>query len=289
MPERRFETAYWSDPFVMKLPAEAKLLYVYLWTNLHCNQAGLYEIAPETISFETGLAQEEVPKLLCSLEPKITWCPEQNLVWVKNFLRHQTKSPQFLVAAAKCLQSINNNGLVREFLEYNRAYNLSIPYQYPIDREAVSDSDTLPLSYTDTETLVEEEIGVVKGKEKLTTRGTTPASESEYGESLSSGDRDVISVWRSVKGFRMAPSAAAELVAKLRTDFPDVDILTESKKWAARKLSEPMTKRSRPSGQLYNFMEQRHKWNQENKGGTGGADKSGPRAIPKRYTRPEEL
>jgi hypothetical protein len=166
MPERRFETAYWSDPFVMKLPAKAKLLYAYLWTNLHCNQAGLYEIAPETISFETGLPQEEVPKLLRDLEPKVAWYPEQNLVWVKNFLRHQTKSPQFLAAAAKCLKSINNNGLVREFLEYNQKYTLSIPYQYPINRESISDSDTH--SHTDSHSYADSqkigEIGVVKGK-----------------------------------------------------------------------------------------------------------------------------
>jgi len=25
MPERRFDTAYWSDPFVMKLPAKANI------------------------------------------------------------------------------------------------------------------------------------------------------------------------------------------------------------------------------------------------------------------------
>lgn len=268
MPERRFETTYWSDPFVMKLPAEAKLLYVYLWTNIHCNQAGLYEIAVETISFETGLSPEEVPELMSLLQPKVTWLPEQNLVWVKNFLRRQTKSPLFLVAAAKCLETINNNGLVREFLDYNQKYSLSIPYQYPINRVAVSDSDTPPLSYTHAGANAERGGGIVKGD--IEPQDTTPTSESEDEESLSSGDREVISVWKSVSGFKMKPSAMAELVSKLRTKFPDVDILAESEKWAARKLSEPLDKKARPSGQIYNFMEKRHKWNQEKKGGTNG-------------------
>lgn len=378
MPERRFETAYWSDPFVMKLPAKAKLLYVYLWTNIHCNQAGLYEIAPETISFETGLALEEVPELMHLLGPKVTWHPEQNLVWAKNFLRRQTRSPQFLIAAAKCLETIKNNGLIREFLDYNQKYNLSIPYQYPIDRVAVSDSDTPSSSYpytgsnADKKTggslfgsfsllrsrllkasssavdhlaeheMIKQELSLI-GREcgleprseyqitsgrvdlcffksgdtlvaafeidvyeprakslvklatldcpfkciilrtgviphsieqgvhliglgigqEIETGEAVPSSKSENGENLSKGDREVISTWRSVKGFNMNTSDASELVARMRTEFTGVDILPESKKWAARKLSEPLTKKSRPSQQLWAWMEKAREFAQE--------------------------
>jgi hypothetical protein len=92
---------------------------------------------------------------------------------------------------------------------------------------------------------------------------TIPRSESENGESLYEGDREVISAWFSVKGFRMAPSDASELVARLRTEFPDVDILAESKKWAARKLSEPLTRKTRPSAQIWNFMYNARKFAQE--------------------------
>lgn len=120
--ERRFDTAYWNEPFIMKLPLKAKLLYLYLWTNIHCNQAGLYEIAIETISWETGLAVEEIPELLKLMEKKVTWLPEQNLVWVKNFLRRQSKSPKFLVAAVEGIKSMRNNipeDLKDEFYAYN--------------------------------------------------------------------------------------------------------------------------------------------------------------------------
>jgi len=137
MPERRFDTGYWNAPDIIDLPMKAKLLYLYLWTNRHCNQAGLYEIALKTISFETGMAIEELPELLKILEKKVTWVPKQNLIWVKNFLRHQSKSPQFLAAAAKCLENINNNGLVKEYVDYNLGYRLSIPYQEGIDRVSI--------------------------------------------------------------------------------------------------------------------------------------------------------
>ncbi len=152
MPQRGFSTSYWTDPFILKLPQEAKLLYAYLWTNIHCNQAGLYEIAPETIAFETALPPEDVPRLIRMLEPKVAWYPDENLIWVKNFLRHQAKSPKFLAAAAKCLSSIHNNGLVKEFLDFNRQHNLLIPYQYPKATVAIPDSGTDTHTAADTDT-----------------------------------------------------------------------------------------------------------------------------------------
>ena len=117
MPERGFSTEYWADPFVESLSPEGKLLYAYLWTNPHCNQAGLYEISLDRIAYETKLQAATLPSLMKSLEPKVKWYPEHNLVWVKNFIKRQSKSPKFLVAAAKCLRNINNNGAVKELID----------------------------------------------------------------------------------------------------------------------------------------------------------------------------
>ena len=125
MAERGFQTELWTDPFIQGVPPEAKLLFIYLWTNKHCNQAGLYEITLKTIAFDTGLPQESLPALLKQLEPKVVWYPEQNLIWVKNFLKRQCKSQSFLVAAAKCLRATRNNGLVKEFIAYNQSFDLA--------------------------------------------------------------------------------------------------------------------------------------------------------------------
>ena len=177
MPQRGFDTAYWTDPFILRLPSQAKMLYAYLWTNMHCNQAGLYQIAPETIAFETGLTIEELPECLHLLEPKVAWYPEQNLIWVKNFLRHQTRSPKFLVAAAKCLKPIRNNGMVLEFIEFNRQYNVSLPYEYPMPTVATPcehPKDTVPIPDSGTDAITDADshadtvpdkgLGVAKGE-----------------------------------------------------------------------------------------------------------------------------
>lgn len=249
MPERRFDTGYWNDPDIMKLPFKAKLLYAYLWTNRHCNQAGLYEIAVETISFETGLPADELPDLINLLEKKVTWIPEQNLVWVKNFLHRQSKSPKFLAAAAKCLSEIGNNGLVQEVIAYNERYTLSIPYPYGINRVAVpSTSTSLSHSNASSDSLSDKGGGLGEGEVKLTEE-----------------DQEIIAVWSGVRGFRMEVTAIAELLEKLKADFPDVDILSESKKWSVSKITQPLGQASNPSSQIYNFISKRHEWNQEGK------------------------
>lgn len=135
MPERGFDTAFWGDRFVMKLPKDGKTLFAYLWTNPHCNPAGLYEIALETIAFETKLAIEDIPALFEALKPKVIWYAEEDLVWVKNFVKRQSKSSKFLAAVAKSLTAIHHDVAIRELLNYNlKRYGLEIPYKYYMDR-----------------------------------------------------------------------------------------------------------------------------------------------------------
>lgn len=249
MPERGFDTGFWSDDFVMGLTHPAKLLFHYLGSNDHCNQAGVYHIAPKTIAFETGLPESDLPSLLKMLQPEVKWLPEENIVWVKNFIAHQTKSPKFLVAAAKCLTKIRNNGLVGEVLEYNRAcYTLSIPYPYHTDMVLIPPvSVSVSVTGTDTDSSKEDE---VKGKGELTEVAPKGAGDSHRAE----GDGATISTWRSVKGWSLTPDEELHLVASLGTEFPDIDVLEQSKVWAARKLSEPLKRDSKPSQQIWNFM-----------------------------------
>jgi hypothetical protein len=88
-----------------------------------------------------------------------------------------------------------------------------------------------------------------------------PPGRGEKEPALSQRDREIISIWRSVKGFKLAPAAAATLAGSLRSEFPEVDLLGESKRWAARKLSEPLKDSSRPSQQIWNWMEMARKIN----------------------------
>jgi len=161
MPERRFDDGYWDDPFVQSAPKDGKLLYAYLFTNKHCNPAGLYQITPKTISFETGIAEADIPKLFEELAPKVVWYREENLIWVKNFIKRQSISSKFLIAVARCLTSINNHVAVKALIDYNRErYTLLIPYEYPSDRVSLPSIPPSPSSSN-------KEERVVKGKGEL--------------------------------------------------------------------------------------------------------------------------
>ncbi|MBA7701741.1 hypothetical protein ES703_110486 [subsurface metagenome] len=151
MPERAFNTEFWSKPFVQDLPKDGKLLYTYLKTNSHCNQAGLYVITLATIAFDTGLAAADLPSQLSSLKPKVEWYPEDNLVWVKDFLQEQAKSPKFIAAALACIKIDQvSDELSTEFHMYNEQLLQSANIQPPISltkRECVIIRDKFCCQY----------------------------------------------------------------------------------------------------------------------------------------------
>ncbi len=149
MPERAFLTETWDDDWFHGLSKDQRYLFIYLWTNGRCNQAGVYHINLATMAFETKFAEEELPELLKSLSPKVEWYPEQNYVWVRNFIKRQAKSPKFLIAAARCLKNIKNNGLVKEVIKYNlKQHSISIPYEEGIDSVSVGYPYTTDTSLT---------------------------------------------------------------------------------------------------------------------------------------------
>lgn len=138
MTKRVFDTGYWTDGAIQPLSKDATFLYPYLWLNDHCNPAGLYEITLHTISFETKIPTQDLPILFKELDAKVKWLPEENIVWVKNFLNRQSKSPQFRIAAAKALGDIHNEVIIKEMIRYNQErYTLSIPYPYDKNRVAI--------------------------------------------------------------------------------------------------------------------------------------------------------
>ena len=73
MPERAFLTETWDDDWFQELDKDQKYLFIYLWSNSHVTQAGLYHITQRTIIFETKLPEEALPDLLNSLAPKVIW------------------------------------------------------------------------------------------------------------------------------------------------------------------------------------------------------------------------
>ncbi|MFA5377817.1 MAG: hypothetical protein WC455_18850 [Dehalococcoidia bacterium] len=146
MTERRVDTELWAHPDFQALRVGAKLLYLYSWSNSHCNAAGIYRISLETIAFETGLNLGDIPGYLEELKSlDIEWNGEQKVLWVKKFVKHQGRSPLFLKAVATSLKQISNPELVKTYLKFNDT--IPIPYANGIDTVSMgysldSDSDS---------------------------------------------------------------------------------------------------------------------------------------------------
>lgn len=128
MTERSIDTELWTHPDYQQLSTEAKLLYLYSFTNSHCNAAGLYRISPRTMAFETGLNEESLPQLFTELKPlDVVWLNVQSTVWVKEFLKHQNRSSIFLKAVASALDRISDRELIGDFLRYNETISVQLP------------------------------------------------------------------------------------------------------------------------------------------------------------------
>lgn len=133
---RYFAPSFWSDPYIQTLEAKIKYLYIYLFTNEHCNQAGLYQITIKTIEFETGLTREEIEEYINKFKNDDRIEYVDNIMWVKNFLRHQpNKGLLVWKRIIKDIEKIKNhsNELLERYIKH--LDTLSIPY--PKDIEGV--------------------------------------------------------------------------------------------------------------------------------------------------------
>ena len=155
MAYRKFDTGTWQDPWFEDLSTEAKLAFIYLWTNETCNPAGIYEISEKRIKFELGYGIDTV---YSELDTKIHWDDTRKIVWVKNFFRWQCQNHKFALSA---LNSIKNDPhKLKLFIEYNREILESYEKQTDKNGNPLIDlsqyhTDTVPIPYpysTDTGT-----------------------------------------------------------------------------------------------------------------------------------------
>ncbi len=138
---RNVSTDLWYQAWFEDLTLHGRLLYVYAFTNRHANSAGLYAISLKRIASETGMSVEEVQAALGELRDRLTYFPEQGLLWVRGFLEHQANSPVFLRGLASILRAVKDPSLVQEFLTYNGGTRASCMAQrFPQEWASVRES-----------------------------------------------------------------------------------------------------------------------------------------------------
>jgi hypothetical protein len=126
MAYREIDTSTWQDPWFEGLSVNSKLLFIYLWTNETCNQAGFYKITKRRIQFDCGV---DIDECADEIKQKVEWFPQQGLVWVKNFFKRQCKNSKFAIAGINSAKKTLSSEMLLQFLEYNKC----IWYEYGID------------------------------------------------------------------------------------------------------------------------------------------------------------
>ena len=90
--KRVINTDFWLDGKVLDLfSPEDKLFFLYLMTNPHTTQLGIYAINKRVMAFELGYSIESVQVLLDRFETKynlIKYSPTTGEIAIKNYLRH---------------------------------------------------------------------------------------------------------------------------------------------------------------------------------------------------------
>ncbi len=87
---KRFtETDKWRDKWFRRLSPEQKLVFIYILEN--CDNAGFLELDDELIAFETGIDLSTIEGAIKGLSRAFDQVGD--VIWVKNFLRHQKNLP----------------------------------------------------------------------------------------------------------------------------------------------------------------------------------------------------
>lgn len=103
---RMISTSIWDDEWFTSLDALEQHLFMYFLTNGATNVAGVYQLPLRRISFDTGMDQEKVKKMLgrFTADGKVIY--EMGWVILPNWLRHQRFNSNQWVAVENVLNSL---------------------------------------------------------------------------------------------------------------------------------------------------------------------------------------
>ncbi len=86
---RTIDCATWDDPWFAELSPNGKLLFLFFITNRRTSAAGCFEITRRAMMFETGIRGDALDVALEEISSRVTWWPELQVVFVRNFYKHQ--------------------------------------------------------------------------------------------------------------------------------------------------------------------------------------------------------
>jgi hypothetical protein len=92
---------FWNDADIERLSSEAKLVFLYLFTNDSTTESGIYSMTPKRVFERTGIPLKKCESILkTELQGKITYDESQGIVFVHSFLKCNGRGAPNLVQAS---------------------------------------------------------------------------------------------------------------------------------------------------------------------------------------------
>ena len=173
MADHRFiRTKTWNDGWFHLLSPDAKLLFLYLITNLNTSLSGFYESHIDTFVVDTGLTAKRAKDALKELKGKIDYI--DGWVCIKNYAFHQnaSNSPKIQSLIERDLKRVPDHIQKKA----NEIFASSIQSQTSLQSQSQSEGiDRVSIEYTENEKDVEKTKDLQYGE-----TGAVSLSADEY-------------------------------------------------------------------------------------------------------------
>ena len=105
---RYVNTDFWSDPWILDLNSDEKLVFLYLLTNDKANMLGAYELSLKVAEFELGIPKDQLVTILAKFEEKGKIIFNDGLLIIINWAKNQKYNKNMLKNAYQSFEKLRD-------------------------------------------------------------------------------------------------------------------------------------------------------------------------------------
>lgn len=221
------DNAIWSDPDFATLTPNAKLIYLWSFTNERCNMSGLYKVSAKAAGFDTGLPQNAVERAFVELREASFVYLDDGVLWVRSRVKHLRSRGD---AMAKSIR----NDLAKLRPDHPLLHAFVACYQADPWLEHWVSKVTLvdPLSTLYGTSIEVPGQGQRQRSSRTTVEGEDDARARELCELLSTSCREITQTPPSSRKYSVTPEWLIDMDRLVRLDGREPEKVTAAIQWA---------------------------------------------------------
>ena len=148
---RQISTHLWMDDKFLQVSPQARLLFLWMFTNPDAKSSGLFLFNDDVCQNETGLSGRELHhclKELIKIE-RVVFDDKVNMIWVINQFKHVFKSPKIIESTLREVNALPKSNIKENFF---KKYELEL-IPYDIKTKELKTDNPMRKQVTETATL----------------------------------------------------------------------------------------------------------------------------------------